>query len=77
MVVLLLLYSNLVFADYGTFLLIGSSCGMVSKSSRQITRKNEAKGISVSGMLQIHLVVLSQNLGYGFNTFMGSTLLPA
>lgn len=50
---LLLLYANLVFTDY-MFLLVGSSYGMISKSSRQIAKENEMKGISVSGMLQIH-----------------------
>lgn len=49
---------------------------MVPKNSKQIARENEAKCISVSGMLQIHLVVLSQNLSCRFNTLMGSTLPP-
>lgn len=56
------------------FLLVGSSYGIVSKSSRQITKENEVKGISISGMFQIHPVVLSQNLRYRFSTLMENTL---
>ena len=65
---LLLVYTNPVFADYVTFSLASGSRGMVSESSRQITKENEVKGISVSGMLQIHPAVFSQNLSYGSPT---------